>query len=486
MLVRNIGSTLESSEQGKSYMQQFANRMKDLAAHDYGKRIKFAIQDVLDLRSNNWQERVLKEKMKTKDQIRKDALVEARAQMRGAQNPFATVETAGQRPAYISAVMQKQDEIQAKQKREAQSAQAKREKGDGESASLSRLQKALAYFYSDLDDGPLIEDWKKVQASESEITKVVKELVETGFSNAKKAGSTVQAIIALLKANCLPWRVLESELSKQIPFLTDLKLDNPQADEFYQDIAVGLLTEPVPVTNLESAFKPIQQLDDPDYGFEVLLGVLKKVKTVKGLPGLKSALKQMKQVPLALKKLDGKDGNEALHKLLRDRGLLRDVGEVIIKVEAKFEKNDFSEEAFMQCVKETYGDNTPEDLQSDEFLMRFIEVWIKHSKECKTGQGWQERAACSAKMFANPYLGLVQTDSTPSTAFMKRQQLVLEAVAHGASSLNPSEVVYLLQAMFDTGMLADAVIFNWSNDVGAADSEDKKRVAEAIRKIAEE
>ena len=80
-------------------MQQFANRMKDLAAsNDYRKRIKFAIQDVLELRQNNWQERVLKEQMKTKDQIRKDAVREARAQQSGSQNPYASMQIAGQRP----------------------------------------------------------------------------------------------------------------------------------------------------------------------------------------------------------------------------------------------------------------------------------------------------------------------------------------------------------------------------------------------------
>merc|ERR1719454_1396651 len=134
MLVRNIGATLESSDQGKSYMQQFANRMKDLAAsNDYSKRIKFAIQDVLELRTNDWQERVLKEQMKTKDQIRKDAVREARAQQGGAQNPYASMQIAGQRPQYITAVMEKQ-EAQREEKdkaRKDKEAAASKEKAEG-------------------------------------------------------------------------------------------------------------------------------------------------------------------------------------------------------------------------------------------------------------------------------------------------------------------------------------------------------------------
>merc|ERR1719262_1698485 len=137
MLVRNIGATLESSDQGKSYMQQFANRMKDLAAsNDYSKRIKFAIQDVLELRTNNWQERVLKEQMKTKDQIRKDAVREARAQMGGAQNPYASMQIAGQRPQYITAVMEKQEA----QREEASKARENKEKERKEKETESKAR----------------------------------------------------------------------------------------------------------------------------------------------------------------------------------------------------------------------------------------------------------------------------------------------------------------------------------------------------------
>merc|ERR1719316_327058 len=131
MLVKNIGATLESSEQGRSYMQQFANRMKDLAnVESYTKRIKFAIQNVLDLRSNGWQERVLKERMKTKDQIRRDAAREQRAQGAGVQNPFAQTEIAGQRPSYITAVMQKQEAEAARAQKERERQQKERKDDD--------------------------------------------------------------------------------------------------------------------------------------------------------------------------------------------------------------------------------------------------------------------------------------------------------------------------------------------------------------------
>merc|ERR1719247_1838538 len=242
MLVRNIGATLESSDQGKSYMQQFANRMKDLAAsNDYSKRIKFAIQDVLELRTNNWQERVLKEQMKTKDQIRKDAVREARAQQGGAQNPYASMQIAGQRPQYITAVMEKQEaqrEADSKARRAEEKDQKAKAKEEGK--AFAALQKAIVYFQSDFKaaassstESDLVTDWKRAGASESDQAKALKDMIENGFNNDKKAPAMVAAILALLKNDAVSWRVLETELAKQTPFLPDSLLDNPAADKFY-------------------------------------------------------------------------------------------------------------------------------------------------------------------------------------------------------------------------------------------------------------
>ena len=83
------------------------------------------------------------------------------------------------------------------------------------------------------------------------------------------------------------------------------------------------------VPNFEGAFKPLTQLEDRDMGFEVLVRVLESVKASKGLPGLKNALVQMRGPLMELKGLDTKD---ALHDLLMQRKLFRDVTEVISKV----------------------------------------------------------------------------------------------------------------------------------------------------------
>ena len=55
ILVQTVGAHFESSQQGKSDMQDFANRMKNLAAlYDYSMRIKLKLEDVLELRESNW------------------------------------------------------------------------------------------------------------------------------------------------------------------------------------------------------------------------------------------------------------------------------------------------------------------------------------------------------------------------------------------------------------------------------------------------
>jgi hypothetical protein len=500
MLVRNIGATLESSDQGKSYMQQFANRMKDLAAsNDYSKRIKFAIQDVLELRTNNWQERVLKEQMKTKDQIRKDAVREARAQQGGAQNPYASMQIAGQRPQYITAVMEKQEaqrDADSKARRAEEKDQKAKAKEEGK--AFAALTKAIAYFQSDFKAGTnsssteadLVADWKKANAPESDQAKALKEMIDTGFNNANKAPAMVTAILALLKGDVITWRVLEAELAKQTPFLSDSLLDNPNASKFYEDLVAGFLTINVKnVPSFEGAFKPLTQLDDKDLGFEVLIRVLETVKASKGLPGLKGCLQQMRGPLMELKGLETKD---ALHDLLMERKLFRDVTEVIKKVEDRFRDNDFTEEGFMSCIEQSYGDERPPELQSDEFLMRFIEAWMRHSKHSKESNddpnaNWQNRASASLNMFQNEILNLIPMDDDMSKEREKRQHLLLEAVAYAASAIKlpDEELVFLLQAMFDMGMLAETIIFKWASDTGDS-TEEKKRCAAALRKISED
>jgi hypothetical protein len=171
-----------------------------------------------------------------------------------------------------------------------------------------------------------------------------------------------------------------------------------------------------------------------------------------------------------------------------EKGLFRDVSEVIKKVEECFRQGDFSNEGFMQCIEESYGADRPPELHSDEFLMRFIEVWMRHSRESDdSAANWQDRASSSVQMFQNDILNLIPDEEVTKEG-EKRQHLLLEAVGYAASheKLPDDELVFLLQAMFDMGMLAETIIFKWASDTSDLQTEEKKRVAAALRKISSE
>merc|ERR1712241_889973 len=65
-LLQAIGYTLDATQHGKALMSQFACRLADLRRSTsdkgdaiFGARIQFKIQDLLDLRANNWQKKKL-------------------------------------------------------------------------------------------------------------------------------------------------------------------------------------------------------------------------------------------------------------------------------------------------------------------------------------------------------------------------------------------------------------------------------------------
>ena len=153
----------------------------------------------------------------------------------------------------------------------------------------------------------------------------------------------------------------------------------------------------------------------------------------------------------------------------------------------------------MQCIVGSYGDERPAELQSDEFLMRFIEVWMRQSRggSGDAAANWQNRAASSTSMFQNEILNLIHeicfdeilnsSDDLVTRHLERRQHLLLEAVGYASTNekLPDDELVFLLQAMFDMGMLAESIIFKWASDERDS-TEEKKRVAAALRKIAED
>lgn len=93
-LIQNIGFTLEAyGQDGKESLESVCSHLQELKRH-YGKRIQFAIQDVLDVRCNGWRRRTFKASAKTKGEIYQEHL---RAQAWGCETPAAEVQIAGAR-----------------------------------------------------------------------------------------------------------------------------------------------------------------------------------------------------------------------------------------------------------------------------------------------------------------------------------------------------------------------------------------------------
>merc|ERR1719195_474317 len=80
---------LDDKEQGRKLMLQFATRLMELKRSTrpdgkafLSKRTQFQIQDVLDLRANNWQKKTLKETAKKMSDIRNDGMAETKQSTR--------------------------------------------------------------------------------------------------------------------------------------------------------------------------------------------------------------------------------------------------------------------------------------------------------------------------------------------------------------------------------------------------------------------
>merc|ERR1711972_1160187 len=64
-ILENVGFTLEATTQGQVLMQKFIARLMDLKratgadGKQIAKRVQFQIQDLLDLRQNGWQKKMM-------------------------------------------------------------------------------------------------------------------------------------------------------------------------------------------------------------------------------------------------------------------------------------------------------------------------------------------------------------------------------------------------------------------------------------------
>lgn len=113
-LILSIGYTLEAMPAGSQSLGQVCGRLKDLQSRKfdgkpaYSKRIQFAIQDLLDVRSAGWRRKTFKAAAKTKEEIRLDQHRDLTNQARGREVESGEQVLLGKRPDYIAAQMDEQ------------------------------------------------------------------------------------------------------------------------------------------------------------------------------------------------------------------------------------------------------------------------------------------------------------------------------------------------------------------------------------------
>lgn len=108
-LLTNIGYTLEASPAGASCLDAVCGRLVELKSRRaegpkgfYGRRIQFAIQDLLDVRAAGWAKKTFTVSAKTKEEIRCQQESDIAAQARGLQVQGAEIKVAGAKPLWLN------------------------------------------------------------------------------------------------------------------------------------------------------------------------------------------------------------------------------------------------------------------------------------------------------------------------------------------------------------------------------------------------
>lgn len=277
-LLQAIGYTLDSTTHGKLLMSQFSARLVDLkriagpeGETAFSKRIQFQIQDLLDLRANGWVKKLFKEQAKTRDEVRKDAMKEAKSAARGNEVTFNTT-TAGVRPSYI-------DEFKTpKPARQQKTPEAPQKP----TFDLAYVKRTFQYYSEEKNKDELQQSWEKASPSTKEAKQGIEWLLDIGFNDAQKEDVVAETIVELLmKGTVVKWDILKDALSPYMEGLEDMKMDIPQADIFFHSLLSRLLLTSGRDFN-PSFFKVLPLQSDSRNGCQfvwgLLIGALRKVR----------------------------------------------------------------------------------------------------------------------------------------------------------------------------------------------------------------
>mmetsp|Transcript_22779 Transcript_22779/g.58094 ORF Transcript_22779/g.58094 Transcript_22779/m.58094 type:complete len:727 (-) Transcript_22779:306-2486(-) len=284
-LLEAIGYTLDSTSHGKQLMTQFSARLIDLkrmvdanGKSAFEKRIQFKIQDLLDLRSKNWEKKLYREQAKTKDEVRKDAMKEQRSTGKGSGAStdvvFATA-VVGVRPSYI-------DEFKNTRPR------AKAPVDVKPSLDQAYVKKLFSYYADERSADQLEADWNKASPTPKEAKQGAEHLLEIGFNDVQKEHVVADTVFELIFRRALTWDILKDALSEFMRGLEDMLMDVPTADIFVHSLFSRLLVgcgkdfNPMIIKTLPT--------ESPDFTWSLIVGALKKVKEKGGADAVRKSL----------------------------------------------------------------------------------------------------------------------------------------------------------------------------------------------------
>jgi len=289
VLLQAIGHTLDGTTHGKMLMSQFAHRLIDLKRSKkadgtdnfaFSKRIQFSIQDLLDLRQNNWVKKLFKEQAKTKDDIRRDAMREAKQQQRGQDTTFATT-TVGVRPQYM-------DDIKNTKPARANKASESAPKPTWDDRYVKKM---VGYYAEDKSKDArerLFAEWMEAVPNTKDGPKQGLEwLTMEAYENLKQEDVIAEVIVELLTRKAYDWRTLSDSIGPTLASFEDLIIDNPRAPEFVSSLLSKLLLQ------FGNKFNPefLKAFPDGVDNFkDIYTKALRKVKEKQGTDGVKRAL----------------------------------------------------------------------------------------------------------------------------------------------------------------------------------------------------
>eukprot|EP00397_Hematodinium_sp_SG-2012_P007029 GEMP01007069.1.p1 GENE.GEMP01007069.1~~GEMP01007069.1.p1 ORF type:complete len:976 (+),score=239.66 GEMP01007069.1:121-3048(+) len=287
ILIRNIGSELEITGPGAEYLATFMARLQALLELDYPKRIKFAIEGVMELEKSRWRDRPWRETAKTKEEIRQDQNRPHHDNIRDQSRSWQA--SNGPRVMHPAGFL-------------APSIRSKSASSKALPTSVKEeiLEIVLAYA-EHRDAGETAKEWERVLFGIDRLEKHVRGNIPRGSDTLQ----LVEALVMLAYEEHFPPELVAELVVKLdhqgVPALEDLfaaflnqppekcVTDFPHAHQVYHVVMAALLMgEPDSAQHMVKHL-PLVVLDRATFS-KNWLGILRRIRDVNGIPAVKTAL----------------------------------------------------------------------------------------------------------------------------------------------------------------------------------------------------